>query len=304
MSLCTLCPRECYVDRSIGTGACGCTHEVKVSRIMLHTFEEPCICSGAGSGAVFFCGCPLGCVYCQNSPISRKGKKDTFEGERTFTVSELAEEFVRLQQKNAVTLDLVSPTQYTDSVAEAVGLAKEMGLSIPVVWNTGGYEKKETVRRLEDTVDVYLTDMKYYSSELSACLSSAPDYFDKAFSALCEMVSQTGEPYMENGILRRGVILRHLVLPGCRRDSEELFRNLAEAGLQKKVILSLMSQYTPEFFTSCSDERLSRSLRRRVTSFEYDSVVSLCDELGFTGYCQERSSAVSEYTPAWGRFEY
>lgn len=304
MSSCTLCPRSCGADRSHVRGVCGCTDVMEISRIMLHTFEEPCICAGTGSGAVFFCGCPLGCVYCQNSPISKIGKDGSYEGERAFTVSELAEEFVCLQGKGACTIDLVSPTQYTDAVNEAVRLARKCGLELPIVWNTGGYETVENIRRLEGTVDVYLTDMKYYSRELSACLSSAPDYFDVAFAALLEMVEQVGEPVYENGLLKKGVIVRHLVLPGCRRDSEELLRRLAEAGLQKKIILSLMSQYTPEFFTSCSDEKLSRSLRRRVTSFEYDSVVSLSAELGFTGYSQERSSAETKYTPQWGRFEY
>ena len=304
MSSCTLCPRSCGADRNHVRGVCGCTDVMEISRIMLHTFEEPCICTGAGSGAVFFCGCPLGCVYCQNAPISRREKGKPFAGSRKFSVEQLAREFVQLQEKGASCIDLVSPTQYTHSVIETVRIARENGLCLPVVWNTGGYETRENIRRLDGTVDVYLTDMKYFSPELSSALSAAPDYFERAFESLLEMVSQVGEPTYENGLMKRGVIVRHLVLPGCRSDSMELLRRMAEASLQKSIVLSLMSQYTPEFFTSCKDEKLSRSMRRRVTSFEYDSVASLAAELGFTGYGQERSSAETKYTPSWGRFEY
>lgn len=301
---CNFCPRACGVDRHRSAGVCGCTDEIKISRIMLHRFEEPCICTGEGSGGVFFCGCSLGCVYCQNAAISKKGADGHFAGERIFGVEELAAEFLRLEQRGACCIDLVSPTQYTDSVIEAVAIARDGGLTLPVVWNTGGYESTENIRRLDGTVDIFLTDMKYFSSELSATLSSAPDYFEKAFASLCEMVRFMGEPDFDGDKLRRGVIVRHMVLPGCRRDSEAVLRAMAEAGLERRVILSLMSQYTPEFFASCADEKLSRSLRRRVTSFEYDSVAALADSLGFTGYGQERSSAVSDYTPSWGSFEY
>ncbi len=301
---CNFCPRACGVDRHRSAGVCGCTDEIKISRIMLHRFEEPCICTGEGSGAVFFCGCPLGCVYCQNGAISKKGTDGHFAGERIFTVEELAQEYLRLERHGACCIDLVSPTQYTDAVIASVAIAREGGLALPIVWNTGGYESAENIRRLDGTVDIFLTDMKYFSPELSGKLSAAPDYFEVAFSALLEMVRLVGEPELDGEVLRRGVIVRHLVLPGCRRDSEAVLRAMAEAGLARRVLLSLMSQYTPEFFTSCADEGLSRSLRRRLTSFEYDSVATLADSLGFTGYGQERSSAVSEYTPSWGCFDF
>lgn len=271
---------------------------------MLHRFEEPCICTGAGSGGVFFCGCPLGCVYCQNSAISKRGADGNFSGERIFTVEELASEFLELERRGACCIDLVSPTQYTDAIIDAVALARDEGLTLPTVWNTGGYESAENIRRLNGTVDIFLTDMKYFSPELSAQLSAAPDYFEKAFASLFEMVNLTGTPVFDGEKLKSGVIVRHLVLPGCRRDSEAILREMKKASLANRVILSLMSQYTPEFFTSCADEKLSRSLHRRVTSFEYDSVRSLAASLGFSGYGQERSSAISDYTPSWGCFEY
>lgn len=301
---CNCCPRACGVDRRCRAGACGCTEEIKISRIMLHRFEEPCICTGEGSGGVFFCGCPLGCVYCQNGAISKRGADGGFAGERTFTVEELASEFVALERRGACCIDLVSPTQYTDAIIDAVALARRAGLTIPTVWNTGGYESVENIRRLAGTVDIFLTDMKYFSSELSAQLSAAPDYFERAFAALLEMIRLTGAPVFDGEKLKSGVVVRHLVLPGCRRDSEAILRAMAEASLTECVVLSLMSQYTPEFFTSCADDRLSRSLRRRVTSFEYDSVRALADSLGFSGYGQERSSAATDYTPSWGCFEY
>ena len=271
---------------------------------MLHKWEEPCISGKNGSGAVFFCGCPLGCAFCQNGNISRRGKSG-FEGQRSFSVSELANEFVKLEKCGAHNINLVSPTQYSDKIIEAVRISREAGLRIPVLWNTGGYETVENIVSLKDTVQVYLTDMKYYSPEISGVLSSAPDYFEKAFAALSEMVKQAGDPvYDENGMMTGGVIVRHLVLPGCRRDSEAVLRKMAEAGLASHVVLSLMSQYTPDFFRGCRDEKLDKALKRRVTTFEYRFAEETAAELGFTGFGQERSSAAKKYTPTWGNFDY
>lgn len=303
MTGCTLCPRECGADRESGIGVCGCSSEMLISRIMLHKWEEPCISGRNGSGAVFFCGCPLGCVFCQNGGISRGNGDGSFAGQRSFSVSQLADEILNLQGCGAHNINFVSPTQYTGEIKESVRIARERGLTVPVVWNTGGYEKPETVSSLKDTVQIYLTDLKYYSPEVSETLSGAPDYFDAAFSSLLEMVEQAGEAqYDENGMMTRGVIVRHLVLPGLRRESELILRKMADAGLASLVVLSLMSQYTPDFFRGCGDERLDRSLRRRVTTFEYRFVEELASELGFTGFGQERSSAVKEYTPEWGNF--
>ena len=266
---------------------------------MLHHWEEPCISGERGSGAVFFCGCPLGCRFCQNAAISRISD-GRFAGQRSFSEEELATSLLMLQEKGAHNVNFVSPTQYTDRIIRVLDEARKRGLTLPAVWNTGGYEKPETIRRLESVVDVFLTDMKYFSRDLSEKLSSAPDYFDFAMPSLLEMCRIAGKTEYRDGIMTRGVIVRHLVLPGCRRDSEDVLRRLAEAGLQDRITLSLMSQYTPDFFAGCSDEKLDRSLKRRLTTFEYNSVADLALRLGFSGFGQERDSAQKKYTPEWG----
>jgi len=299
MHLCTLCPRSCRTDRNEKRGVCGVPRDIYISKIMLHKWEEPCISGSRGSGAVFFCGCPLGCRFCQNGEISH-GSNGAFAGQRKFSEAELVSAMLELQEKGAHNVNFVSPTQYTDTIIRVVAEAKARGLSLPIVWNTGGYEKPETIRTLEGTVDVFLTDMKYYSSDLSGELSSAPDYFETALPALIEMCRIAGMPQYSDGLMTRGVIVRHLVLPGCRRDSEEVLKRLAEAGLTDKIVLSLMSQYTPDFFRGCPDEKLDRSMRRRVTTFEYNAVRDLAADLGFDGFGQERESAQKKYTPDWG----
>lgn len=297
---CTLCPRGCGVDRSAKAGFCGVGEKILVSRVMLHRWEEPCISGRLGSGAVFFCGCPLKCAFCQNGDISR-GTDGAFAGQREFTAVELADVFLHLQNVGAHNVNLVSPTQYTDDIMFAVADARLRGLTLPVVWNTGGYEKAETVARLCGTADVYLTDMKYFSPSLSRELSRAEDYFSVAMAALREMVRQCPAPvYGEDGTLQKGVIVRHLILPGQRADSCNLLRAMADEGLQKHVLLSLMSQYTPDFFKGCADEALDKRMRRRVTTFEYNSVRDTALELGFDGFGQDTSSANAEYTPSWG----
>ena len=248
---------------------------------------------------MFFCGCPLGCRFCQNGEISH-GSNGAFAGARHFTLEELTFTLLELQEKGSHNVNFVSPTQYTDVLIQVIAEARRRGLALPVVWNTGGYEKPETIRTLEGTVDVFLTDMKYYSSELSGNLSSAPDYYSFAFPSLLEMCRIAGKPEYSDGIMTRGVIVRHLVLPGSRHDSEEILRRLADVGLQNEIILSLMSQYTPDFFKGCSDEKLDRTMRRRVTTFEYNAVRDLAAELGFDGFGQERESAQKKYTPEWG----
>ena len=297
---CNLCPRSCNVDRSIKSGFCGVGEKILVSRVMLHKWEEPCISGRLGSGAVFFCGCPLKCVFCQNGEISR-GTDGTFAGQREFTAVELADVFLHLQNVGAHNVNLVSPTQYTDDIMFAVADARNRGLTLPVVWNTGGYEKAETIGELRGTVDVFLTDMKYFSPALSMELSRAKDYFPTALSALREMVRLCPAPvYGEDGTLKKGVIVRHLILPGQRADSVAILRAIAEAGLQKNVLLSLMSQYTPDFFVGCADENINKKMSRRVTTFEYNSVRDAALELGFDGFGQDKSSANAEYTPSWG----
>ena len=285
--LCELCPRRCGADRREKAGFCGCGREVKVARAALHFWEEPCISGGQGSGTVFFSGCPLRCVYCQNYKISRghTGKE--------ISVERLAEVFLELQSKGAHNINLVTATPYVPQIISALKLARP-ALKIPVVYNSSGYERVETLRVLKGFVDVYLPDLKHMSSELARRYSGAADYFEVATRALHEMIEQTdGIEYDSEGLMTRGVIVRHLVLPGARRDSIDIL-NWVSANLPRgKYLLSLMSQYTPIQGLGAFPE-----INRRVTSFEYDAVVSEAVRLGLdNGFMQQRGSADTAYIP-------
>lgn len=280
---CTICPRACGVDRTRFPGSCGGGAALRVARAALHYWEEPCISGTKGSGTVFFSGCNLGCVYCQNREISRGGTG------REITVSRLSEIFCELEEKGAHNINLVTPTHYVPSIIAALDLYRP---SIPVVYNCGGYESLETLKMLDGYIDIYLTDIKYFSPEYSLKYSGARDYFDRAFEAAKVMIAQTGPPEYENGIMKKGVIIRHLVLPGLRKDSMAILDRLAELP-SDSFVLSLMSQYTPNGALEAFPE-----IDRRVTSFEYNSVVDHAVELGLTnGYTQDRRSAAEEYTP-------
>lgn len=299
MKHCMLCPRRCGIDRECQNGRCGAGDRIYVSRTMLHMWEEPPVSGTRGSGAIFFCGCPLGCKFCQNFEIS--GTKTRENLLREYSEHELSELMLSFQQNGAHNVNLVSPTQYTPELIRAIGEARRRGLEIPIVWNTGGYERRDTVRSLKGSVDIFLTDLKYFDSGISSELADAPDYFDEAFPSLLEMIDMTGDPvFNEDGIMTSGVIVRHLVLPGCREDSIALLRKMADSGLAGHMVLSLMSQYTPDYFKGCRDPRLDRSLRRRITSFEYDSVCREAERLDFVGFTQQRESSDKSYTPNWG----
>ena len=292
---CTICPRKCGIDRTKSAGYCGASDQIEVSKVMLHRWEEPCI-SGTdesrGSGAVFFTHCPLGCVYCQNRDISRRSCSGT-----VYTVSGLAEIFLQLQRDGAYNINLVSPTQYTPQIIEAVRLAKADGLTLPVVWNTGGYELPETVELLRGTVDVFLTDFKYASPETAKLYSAAEDYPEIAAQSLAKMHELTGTcEFDDAGMMTRGLIVRHLILPGHRADSVAVLRKIAETVPVENIRLSLMAQYTPEFLPEDPVEKYKK-IRRRITSFEYNAVLDESDRLGFDGYSQERTSATKKYTP-------
>lgn len=285
---CRLCPRECGVDRSKKFGWCGVGDKIIAAKAMLHYWEEPCISGKGGSGAVFFSGCVLRCAYCQNYDISEKryGKE--------ITVERLAEIFLELQEKGAENVDLVNPTHFVPQIITALRLAKKRGLRLPVVYNSGGYEKLETLKTLDGVIDIYLPDVKYFDDETARRLSNAPGYFNTAMAAVGEMVRQTGKPVFENGRLIRGTIVRHLVLPGCYKDSIEIARRLGER-FGGDILFSLMSQYTP-FGRVLTDPELSK-MNRRITTFEYTKVLDAVIEAGLEGYMQERSSAKEEYTP-------
>lgn len=291
---CRLCPRACGANRAAGqTGYCGANDRLVAARAALHHWEEPCL-SGApddtrGSGTVFFSGCALRCCYCQNYPISQEGVG------KAISTQQLTEIFLRLQQQGARNLNLVTATQYLPWILPALDAAKKAGLKLPVVWNTGGYETVETVQALDGYVDVWLTDFKYASPLLANRFSAASDYPAIAETALRQMLRQTGAPvYDEEGFLQRGVIVRHLALPGCVDDSRAVLQTLARIGAETGIsfIPSLMSQFTPFY------KAAEQGLGRRITTYEYRQVIDEALRLGLTdGYMQEKSSAREEYTP-------
>ena len=284
---CTLCPRNCGVDRTKTVGFCGATNHTKVARAALHFWEEPCISGTNGSGTVFFSGCNLACRYCQNYDISIGGFG------KEITAEQLADIFVNLQNDGAHNINLVTPTPYLPQIIEAIDLVREK-IQIPFVANLGGYEKPETIQMLKGYIDIFLTDVKYQSSEIAEKYSSAPDYFRFAMDSLAQMISLCGAPKLdENGIMQSGVIVRHLVLPRCRKDSFEVIKSLSERFGTEDFILSLMSQYTPNGHLEDYSE-----INRRITSLEYHCVTDMALELGFTNaYMQQKSSAKEEYTP-------
>lgn len=295
MHLCELCPRMCGVNRKGGErGYCGCGSTMRVARIALHPYEEPPISGSRGSGTVFFTGCSLRCVFCQNQDISRGAA----EG-KEFSPGELAGQLLALEEQGAHNINLVTPTHFADRIAETLKLARPH-LHIPVVYNSSGYERVETLQCLDGLVDIYLPDFKYVSPELAQRYSDAPAYADIATDALREMFRQVGKPVFGSGdMLCRGVLVRHLVLPGCRKDSIAVLEKLRKLFLPDEILISVMSQYTPEFAKGAPD----KALYRRLTDFEYKSVTEVAERLGFSGFFQERSSASAAYTPEFGAKE-
>ncbi|MDO4960782.1 MAG: radical SAM protein [Eubacteriales bacterium] len=288
-SNCTLCPRVCQVNRYERAGFCGAGTKIKLARAALHLWEEPCLSGSAGSGAVFFSNCTLKCIFCQNSDISSGGFG------KEISVDRLSDIFLELQDKGAANIDLITGTHYVPSIIAALDKVKHR-IMIPVVFNCGGYESLDTLRLLDGYIDIYLPDLKYYDDETAVRLSAAPGYFAAALGAIGEMIRQTGSPVFsadnDDGLLKKGVIIRHMVIPGMRKDSISLLDRLAETISTDRYIISLMSQYTP--FYKAKD---IPGINRRITSFEYDSVVDHAFKLGMKGFMQERSSAKEEYTP-------
>ncbi len=285
---CELCPRRCMAERERGElGYCQSPLLPRVARAAKHFFEEPPISGTRGSGTVFFTGCSLGCIFCQNRAI-RSPESGVEMDERA-----LGDLFLSLAGEGVHNINLVTPTHYADTVARALERVRDR-LSVPVVYNCGGYERPETIRLFEGLVDIYLPDFKYISPALSLAYSGAADYAEVATAALAEMVGQVGAVQLDaDGIMQRGVIVRHLVLPGARRDSMAVLDRIKQTVGVRDVRLSLMSQYTPDFAPSDAP----KPLLRRLTSFEYASVADYAVELGFEGYFQEREAADASYTP-------
>lgn len=288
---CGLCPRDCRVDRTQGErGYCGQTAELYVARAALHQWEEPCLSGTIGSGTVFFTGCPLGCVFCQNLEIAagNVGKK--------ISVKRLAEIFLELQEQGAHNINLVTATHFVPQIAEALSLAKQNRLQIPIVYNTSSYEYVSTLRLLEGLVDIYLPDLKYRNEEWSLRYSHAADYFFYASKAIAEMVRQVGKPVFseEDGLMKRGVIVRHLALPGKEEDSKEVIRYLYET-YGEQIYISIMNQFTP-----MPGLREYPELNRVLTEQEYSRIVDYAIRLGVEqGYIQEGETAKESFIPSF-----
>lgn len=285
---CTLCPRKCNTDRETHVGYCTSDAVFRVCRCAPHMWEEPVLSGTRGAGTVFFSGCNLGCVYCQNKVISRNGQSG-----RAVDGDALLDMMLRLADTGVHCIELVTPTHHTRSLVKVLEELRKR-CTLPTVWNSSAYESVETLACLDGLIDVYLPDFKYADAALAKKYSNAEDYPDVALAAIREMHRQCGRATFDaDGLIKKGVIIRHLVLPTHRKSSLSALDMLAEAVPVIDVRLSLMSQYTPEF----TDAQKYPELSRRVTSFEYNSVVKRAVELGFDGYFQERSSASSEYTP-------
>ncbi|MDR3983636.1 MAG: radical SAM protein [Dysosmobacter sp.] len=282
--ICTLCPRRCGAERTDtrAGGLCGMPAAPVVARAMLHQWEEPCLVGDHGAGCVFFSGCNLRCCFCQNGTISREGFG------KPISVERLREIFRELIAQGAACLDLVTPTHFTPAILEALG---DEEWPVPVVWNCGGYESVETLRLLEGKVQVYLPDLKYALPGPAKRYSGAEDYFDRASAAILEMYRQTGPYVLEDGRLKRGVVIRHLQLPGELENTRRCIDWVAETFRPGEVLFSLMSQYTPQ-------PGAKGPLARHVTGAEYRAAVAYMENCGITdGYTQERTSAREEYTP-------
>lgn len=288
--LCTLCPRKCGVDRTIKPGYCMSGDKLRVSRAALHFWEEPCISGTAGSGTVFFSGCNLRCVYCQNCDISSGGVGREMSDDAVIRV------FDRLVEQGAHNINLVTPTHFVHRLAS---LLEKYNSPVPVVYNCGGYESVETLRRLEGLVDIYLPDFKYADNTLASAFSNAPDYFERACEAIAEMNRQVGTLTLDdNGVAVRGLIVRHLVLPGAVSNTKSVLRWIKE-NLPEGTAVSLMSQYTP-----CGKAADMPPLDRKISKYEYDIAVNEMLKLGFDdGYIQSRRSARKDFIPDFGALE-
>lgn len=291
---CRICPRKCGVNRLSGNkGYCRTANTVICARAALHFWEEPCISGEKGSGAVFFSGCPLGCIYCQNKSIAKN------EAGKEITVSRLADIFFELESQGALNINLVTPTHFAPQIASALTTARKRGLKIPVIYNTSGYELPETLRLLEGLIDVYLPDFKYIDPLTAKLFSNAQNYPDVAKAALCEMFRQTGAvQFSDDGIITKGTIVRHLVLPEHTREAKKIIRYLYET-YGDDIYISIMNQYTPTEAVK-NDPVLSRRLTKR----EYESVLNYAINIGVkNAFVQEGGTAKLSFIPDFFSYE-
>ena len=287
--ICELCPRRCGVDRETNKGYCGCGEKARVAHVMLHKWEEPCISGANGSGCVFFSGCQLRCVYCQNRAISRAECGEEYGAE------ELAHIFLDLQHKGAHNINLVTPDHFAPQIYASLGIAAENGLCIPAVYNCSGYVLPETLKSISDRINIYLTDFKYMSPELSKRYSSCADYPERAADALEETVRERPEcVYGDDGMMKEGVIVRHLILPGHTDDSKRVLEYVHKT-YGSSVKISIMNQFTPLGLEKYPE------INRRLTTLEYDRVIEYALSIGITdAYIQEKGTASESFIPQFG----
>ena len=285
---CEICPHNCKVNRLEGkVGRCKATDKVKIALASVHNFEEPCISGTNGSGTVFFSNCNLKCVFCQNYKISQQGLG------REISIEELADIFIEQQNKKVENINLVTPTMYIYHIIEAIKIARKKGLNIPIVYNTNGYENVETIKKLNGYIDIYLPDLKYYDNDLAFKYSGIKNYFENATEAINEMVNLVGAPVLdENGIMKKGVIIRHLVLPNNLQNSKDVLKWIND-NIDNKVFVSVMAQYFPTHRAKDFPE-----LNRKLTKEEYEEIENFLYSLNLdNGYIQELGEHEEEYVP-------
>ncbi len=290
LNQCNLCPHKCNVNRNNGKiGKCKATDKVKIALYSTHNFEEPCISGKNGSGTIFFSNCNLNCVYCQNYEISQLGKG------KEITIEELAQIFLLQQQKNVENINLVTPTSYVLQIIEAIKIAKNKGLKIPIVYNTNSYENIETLKMLEGYIDVYLPDLKYSENNIGKKYSKIDNYFEIATKAIKEMIRQVGiTKTNENGIIQKGVIIRHLVLPNHIENSKKVLKWIKD-NIPQGVYISIMAQYFPTY-----KAKEFKEINRKLTLKEWNQIESYIEELDIeNGYIQELGEHEEEYVPKW-----
>lgn len=287
---CTICPHNCGINRLDGqVGRCKSKDTVKIALYSTHNFEEPCISGKKGSGTVFFSNCNMNCVFCQNYEISQQGKG------KEISIQELAEIFVKQQEKDVENINLVTPTSYIPQIIEAIKIARKNGLKIPIVYNTNGYEKVETLKMLEGYIDIYLPDLKYSDNLLAKRLSKVDNYFETATNAIKEMHRQVGQSvFNKDGIMQKGMIIRHLVLPNHILNSRRVLKWINDN--MNDVFVSVMAQYFPTYKAKEIDD-----INRKLTREEYEEIESYLYRLNLdNGYIQELGEHEEEYVPKWG----
>ena len=286
--LCNICPKKCGADRENGKkGVCGCDNKIFLARAALHHWEEPPISYKKGSGTVFFSGCNLGCVFCQNREISRNTSGKEITADRLYEI------FIELKNQGAHNINLVTPTHYTEQIIPVLKRAKEEKFPLPIIWNSGGYEKATTIEKLRGLVDIYLPDLKYINPETAQKYSRAADYFEYASKAIDEMVFQCPTPIVHRGTMRKGVIVRHLILPGLAEESKKIIEYL-HGRYGNKVYISIMNQYTP----IKEIENTLPEIYRRVTEEEYNSVVEFARNIGVeNAFIQDGETATESFIP-------